>query len=118
MQRQDIITKLESLLDARNVAQAELQIKESAFQRFHFQVDKITARNKYARIISKTMYMRNGQETEGTVSSRFFVDLGNGDILKAASFAAPVKGARGNIFNEKDEQKFETVADQLYFYAG
>lgn len=29
-----------------------------------------------------------------------FVDLNNGDVLKAASWAAPAKKARGNIFSE------------------
>lgn len=28
-----------------------------------------------------------------------FVDISNGDVLKAASFNAPAKKARGNIFN-------------------
>ena len=31
-----------------------------------------------------------------------FVDTTNGDILKAASWAAPAKGARGNIFDENN----------------
>lgn len=30
-----------------------------------------------------------------------FVDIKNGDILKPATFHAPAKGARGNIFTDK-----------------
>ena len=118
MQRQDIINKLESLLDTRNEAQIEQQVEKSSFQRYKFEIDKLTARNKYARVVAKTIHTRDGQDSLGSTSSRFFVDLSNGDILKAASFAAPTKGARGNIFKATDEQRFHTVCDQLYFYAG
>jgi hypothetical protein len=48
---------------------------------------------KYARIVVK----RAG-EAHGSVYC--FVDLGSGDVLKAASFKAPAKGARGNILAE------------------
>jgi hypothetical protein len=33
------------------------------------------------------------------VSVHCFVDQTNGDVLKAASWKAPAKGARGNIYN-------------------
>jgi hypothetical protein len=48
---------------------------------------------KYARIVTK----RAG-ESRGSVYC--FVDLASGDVLKAASFKAPAKGARGNILAE------------------
>ena len=36
-------------------------------------------------------------------SSRLsFVNLENGDILKAASWKAPAKGVRGNVFDENE----------------
>ncbi len=47
---------------------------------------------KYARIVSSDNF-----------SSRYvycFVDKTNGNVLKSASWAAPAKGARGNIFND------------------
>lgn len=47
--------------------------------------------NKYAKFIK-----RYAGDTYGCVY--FFVNLENGDILKAASWAAPAKHARGNIF--------------------
>lgn len=119
MERQDIINKLEILLETRNAAQTELCNKEDAFQRFAFQMDKITGRNKFVRVLSKVFFQEDdGSETEGQTSARFFVDLSNGDIYKTASFKAPAKGVRGNIFKERDERRFENVNDGLYFYAG
>jgi hypothetical protein len=35
-------------------------------------------------------------------SVRFFVDAATGDIFKAASFAAPAKGARGNVLSDNN----------------
>jgi len=46
---------------------------------------------KYARIVT---------EDHGSRSVKCFVDLSSGDILKAASWQAPAKHARGNIFDE------------------
>lgn len=31
-----------------------------------------------------------------------FIDMNNGDVLKPASFKAPAKHARGNLFDEKN----------------
>lgn len=31
-----------------------------------------------------------------------FIDKSNGDVLKPASYSAPAKGARGNIFDESN----------------
>jgi len=46
---------------------------------------------KYARIV---------EEDHGSRSVKCFVDLSNGDILKASGWKAPAKHARGNIFDE------------------
>ena len=49
---------------------------------------------KYARIV------------ESNISQKFafcFIDLSNGDILKAASWASPAKHSRGNIFNKNGD---------------
>lgn len=46
---------------------------------------------KYARIV---------QEDNGQRSSTGFVDMSNGDVLMSASWKAPAKHARGNIFDE------------------
>lgn len=34
-----------------------------------------------------------------------FIDAESGDIYKAASYKAPAKGARGNIFEDEDVQR-------------
>lgn len=47
---------------------------------------------RYARIVNRYAKGEGG-------SVYCFIDLTNGDILKAASWKAPAKGARGNIFN-------------------
>ena len=52
-----------------------------------------TRGKRYARIVRK-----NGGSPNGSVHC--FVDMTNGDVLKAASWKAPAKHARGNIFDE------------------
>jgi len=47
---------------------------------------------KYAKLVSK-----NAGDTYGSVYA--FVDLATGNLLKAASWKAPAKGVRGNLFN-------------------
>lgn len=47
--------------------------------------------NRYARIVTKA-------QTGRSRSVYCFVDRTNGDILKAASWKAPAKGARGSVF--------------------
>lgn len=56
---------------------------------------------KYARIVATQRYHTGtGFGLDGQRSVYCFIDLSNGDILKAAGWKAPAKGARGNIFNE------------------
>jgi hypothetical protein len=47
---------------------------------------------KYIKIVS--------EDDTGGRSAWGFVNMGSGDVLKAASWAAPAKHARGNIFDE------------------
>jgi hypothetical protein len=47
---------------------------------------------KYIKIVS--------EDNTGGRSAWGFVNMGSGDVLKAASWAAPAKHARGNIFDE------------------
>lgn len=51
---------------------------------------------RYARIVTR-------DTGHGGRSAWGFVDLTNGDILKAASWKAPAKHARGNIFDLRYE---------------
>ena len=48
---------------------------------------------RYAKLISADV--RNGVESAKSVYC--FVDMNNGDILKAATWRAPAKHARGNV---------------------
>ena len=50
---------------------------------------------RYAKIIRS--------RTDGTNTSvHCFVDMTNGDVLKAAGWVSPAKHARGNIFDDHD----------------
>jgi hypothetical protein len=48
-----------------------------------------------------------------------FVDIANGDLLKAAGWKAPAKGARGNLLDDEDFARILRVADPYgsYLYA-
>jgi hypothetical protein len=50
---------------------------------------EITFGKKYAKVI----------KVDNSRCVHCFIDLSNGDILKAATFNAPAKQARGNIFD-------------------
>lgn len=50
---------------------------------------------KYAKIIRTTV--RDGKASSNSVFA--FIDLATGDILKAASWAKPAAGARGNVLD-------------------
>lgn len=52
---------------------------------------EISTGKRFARIIKKD---------GSSVSAYGFIDLVNGDLLKAASWKAPAMHARGNIFNQ------------------
>ncbi len=72
---------------------AALQAKSDAHYEEHFAIlpkPKFTAvpGNRYVKIVKQ-----NGQ-----TMVHCFIDRTNGDILKAASWKAPAKHARGNVF--------------------
>lgn len=52
---------------------------------------------RYAKLIS--MDVRNGETSAHSVYC--FVDMTNGDILKAATWKAPAKHARGNVLSDE-----------------
>lgn len=54
---------------------------------------------KYAYTRGKRFYKITKKDTQLSVFC--FVDSENGDIYKAATWNAPAKGVRGNIFDEK-----------------
>ena len=47
-------------------------------------------------------------------SADFFVHRETGDIYKSASWSAPAKGARGNIFDSKTWKKYDVFGGWLY----
>lgn len=51
---------------------------------------EISIGKRFARIVRK----------DSGISAYGFIDLSNGDLLKAASWKAPAMHARGNIFNQ------------------
>ena len=59
--------------------------------------DQISSKigKRYAKII-------RASEDGHSTSVHCFVDMTNGDVLKAAGWSAPAKHARGNIFDEHD----------------
>jgi hypothetical protein len=56
---------------------------------------KIQRGSRYVRLVR----CDHGSETG---SAHCFVDTTNGDVLKAASFKQPAKGARGNIYTPEN----------------
>lgn len=45
-----------------------------------------------------------------------FVDIATGDLLKAAGWKAPAKGARGNLLDDADFKRILSVADKYGRY--
>jgi hypothetical protein len=64
----------------------------------HMTPQKITVTygKKYAKVVTEATF-------GSSVSVHTFVDLSNGDILKAASWQKPAAIPRGNVFNENSD---------------
>lgn len=85
---------------------------EEAFENFLFVVKEKVATyyaEKFPTLIPDTIDYKAGRRYIKIIKNRggsggrsvyCFVDKTNGDILKAASWKAPAKHARGNIFDE------------------
>ena len=54
----------------------------------------VTKGKRYIRVVRRAPHDKSG-------SVHCFVDMTNGDVLMAASWKAPAKHARGNIFDDK-----------------
>ena len=61
----------------------------------HTPVIDFTTGRKFARV---------HRQERGSRNVYCFIDLSNGDILKSASWKAPAKHPRGNIFNDNSLQ--------------
>jgi hypothetical protein len=82
---------------------------ESAFASFVAGCKEIVKANdeKFNNVLKSSIVVEHGRRYVRLVkvdassrSAYCFVDTKNGDVLKAASWKAPAKGARGNIFND------------------
>lgn len=92
MTNQNIIAQLESLVSLRNKVRSEQKLPNPFSGREFLKIDKISTRNKYARVFARTLYNTDNGLKESGGSVRFFVSLENGDVLKASSWNAPAKG--------------------------
>ena len=64
---------------------------------------KATAGRRYVKIETHCPRITSGRITSGNRHMVFaFIDMTNGDVLKAATWRKPAKTARGNIFNTDD----------------
>lgn len=59
-------------------------------------------------------YIKITEARRGGTSVWAFIDTFNGDVMKPASWRAPAKHARGNIFDEWNGMRFMTVFGPAY----
>jgi len=80
---------------------------------YQFHLD--TPGQKYVRIYFTTHTDKDTGKRRGA-SAHAFVDIATGDLLKAASWKAPAKGARGNLVTDMDEvkERFTWAGGYLY----
>jgi hypothetical protein len=83
----------QALVDANSATFSEL----SKIQRERL---VLTEGGRYIKIVRETLHLPTG--TVNSRSAHCFIDRTNGDVLKTASWAAPAKGARGNIADDKN----------------
>lgn len=91
------------LIDVKRLADKETAQYKQCEYRYTVMMGK-----KYARIV------RNLISTNNQIVSRAafgFVDLENGDLLYHNGWAAPKKGARGNILNGTAKYTYSSVAN-------
>ena len=66
---------------------------------------------RYVKIIKSTDH---GDDHLSNVSVHSFIDMTNGDILMAASWKAPAKHARGNVFDADNGMGATTIYGANY----
>jgi hypothetical protein len=79
------------------VAKVQALLVEHYKQYQHVKPPTITCEpgRRYIRVVQNRVVQNN---SNGTRYVYCFIDITNGDVLKAASWKAPAKHARGNIF--------------------
>lgn len=63
---------------------------------------------KYAKLV------REDHTGKSCRSAYAFIDLSNGDVLKAAAWARPAKHARGNLLDESNGMKWMSAYGPAY----
>lgn len=72
--------------------------RQENFPRLDPVVLSVEMGRKFAKIVRSCRSLKTNELYDRSVYC--FLDVTNGDVLKAASWKAPAKGARGNIFDE------------------
>ena len=81
----------------------------------HFATQFPTLEPKSVVVTGGRKYIKLCNVEHGQVSSVWgFVNAENGDVLKAASFKAPAKHARGNIFDDHNGLKTVSAYGPAY----
>lgn len=107
MDTEKLSEALENFLKGAQAILQEYYIRTKHPEQF-WETLTIERGKRYAKIV------RNDHDGHGR-SVHCFVDLTNGDILKSASWRAPAKGARGNIFTSTDLTKVMGPHGAHYF---
>ena len=75
----------------------------------------IVGGRRYIKVVAKSYIMsQEGEYRENGCSVWAFIDAINGDIRKPASWKAPAKHARGNLFDESKGQSWMTAYGPQY----
>lgn len=72
---------------------------------------------RYSSLTPPTLTTKDGRRYVKVIrdsSVHCFIDKTNGDVLKPASWRAPAKHARGNIFDSEDGAKYMGVYGPAY----
>ncbi len=114
-QRAEVLTAVQRFLDMANARPATVKGFAAEHVGQYTYTADATGR-KYIRIVHE--YVMPGQQASGRGRSvHCFIDAETGDLLKAAGWKAPAKGARGNLLTGFDEieQCFSHHGGYLYY---
>lgn len=100
----DFDNALSNFLAALDAANAKVNAKMTAIPDYYKPVT-VEPGSKFIRVV---------QTAGGSRSVACFVEKSTGNILKAAGWKAPAKGARANIFNPDSFAKCDSYGSWLY----
>jgi hypothetical protein len=96
---------LNALWSAFEVQNAQMVEWSKSSGKPYYEYPTVDAGNKYLRIV---------RTSAGSRSVCCFVEKSTGDILKAAGWKAPAKGARASIFKPESYAKCDAHGSWLY----